>query len=199
MRQLIVASKNQAKWLEIKRMLSDLAYEVRYLGEFKKAPDISETGSTFKQNAEIKALAANHFTDKLCIADDSGLVVEALDGKPGVHSSRFAAVNATDEMNTALLLEKLKNVPTEKRNAFFVCHIAIADKKRIIWNEENICCGKIALRQSEGKYGFGYDPVFIPRGFEKTFADMTPQEKDKLSHRSKALQSAKEFLRHLTT
>lgn len=172
-------------------LLADLPYEVVSLADYPDAPEIEETGFTFRENAVQKASAYAGFTGELTLADDSGLEVDALKRAPGVFSSRFAP---TDPERNAKLLDMLKDVPDEKRTARFRCVIAIADPDT---GGLGLCEGSvkgIIAREPKGTNGFGYDPVFyIPR-LGKHMAELTSAEKNAISHRGKALRKAKEML-----
>ena len=194
MRDLIVATRNGKKLLELKRYLRPLGIKVVSLKDIKGAPHIVEDGSTFKANAVKKALAISRFTGGLVLADDSGLVVDALGGRPGVRSSRFSGEGATDRENNAKLLRLLEGIRACKRGGAFVCAVAIADKGRIVATIEERCGGRIAF-DTRGRCGFGYDPLFLIPKYGKTFGELGAGAKDRMSHRSKALKKAREFLR----
>lgn len=159
--------------------------------DFPLIGDIPESGESFEENALIKARTVSSFTSKPAIADDSGIMVDALGGKPGVFSARFAGVNATDEENNRKLLDLLKNVPLSERGATFVCVIAIVNgvKEHLVRGE----CRGVIIEEPRGEMGFGYDPLFYypPRG--KTFAQMLPHEKMAVSHRGRALRKLREI------
>lgn len=183
--KLHVASHNRHKLREISEILD--GFEV-----VPDNPDVEETGSTFAENALIKvrAIAAKH-KGSWCMADDSGLEVEALDGAPGVHSARYAGEDCDTPRNNALLLKNLEGV--SNRSARFNCTIALTDpsgKEHVI---PGYCTGTIALEPS-GSEGFGYDPLFIPDGYAVSFADLTAEEKNAISHRGRALAQAREIM-----
>ena len=194
MRELTVATRNEKKLRELKRYLRPLGIKVVSLKDVKGAPDIVEDGKTFKDNAVKKALVISRFTGGLVLADDSGLVVDALGGKPGVRSSRFSGDGASNHENNTKLLRLLKGVGAGKRRAQFVCDVAIADKGKIITTIEEHCSGRIAF-DARGRRGFGYDPLFLIPKYEKTFGELGARAKDRMSHRSKALKKAREFLK----
>ncbi|MCD6082877.1 XTP/dITP diphosphatase [Candidatus Aerophobetes bacterium] len=194
--ELVVATRNKDKVREIKELLSDLKVRILTHEDFPNFPSVVEDGKSLKENALKKARAIAKFTGKLALADDSGLEVEALGGAPGVFSSRFAGENATYEDNNQKLLSLLKGVPPEKRGAVFRCVIAIIDPEGREVVVEGVCRGRIT-EKPKGKEGFGYDPVFEPEGSERTFAQMSLEEKNRISHRAKALKKAKEALRKL--
>jgi len=190
-RTLIIATRNKGKVREIKHLLKPIKLKIISLLDLPKLSDIRETGRTFRENAVKKAVTITKRLNCTALADDSGLEVRALGGKPGVRSARYAGPNPT----TGKLCKKLLKAMSGKkdRRARFVCDIAISrpGKKPIII--EGICRGKIADKMI-GSLGFGYDPVFIPSGYKKTFAQMPLTLKNRISHRGKALKKAKAYL-----
>lgn len=190
--ELVIATKNKKKLEEIKDLLNDFDLKILSLADFPDAPKIEEDGLTFKQNAIKKAATIAIYTGKLTLGEDSGLEVNALNKKPGIFSSRFSGLGATDKNNNLKLLRLLRNVPLNRRQARYKCSVALADKKGIVFLFEASCAGMIGLR-SRGKFGFGYDPLFIPRGFDKTFGQLSQEIKRKISHRAKALKKLKAF------
>ncbi|MEN6371149.1 MAG: XTP/dITP diphosphatase [Armatimonadota bacterium] len=196
MKTLVIATNNEAKGKEIARILAGMDYDVRTLRDYPPYPEPEENAGTFAGNAQIKVLAAADHTGSLAIADDSGLVVDALDGAPGVYSSRFAGPNATDEERNEKVLDLLQNVPDDKRTARFVAVAAIAVPGKIIGTVEGKVEGIIA-HEPHGNNGFGYDPIFYVPEFGMTTAEMSAEEKDRISHRGKALHAAREFLERL--
>ena len=188
-KEFILATYNEHKVQELQSILGR-DYTLSSLFGLNKDIKLLETQNTFEGNALQKASMAYEALGIACIADDSGLVVDALDGAPGIFSARFAGEHATDQENLDLLMRNLEGIEAEKRTARFVCVIAVvgADGQQTFRGEVE---GHIAKEQ-KGKQGFGYDPVFIPKGFYNTFSEMTPQQKNELSHRSKALQKLKE-------
>ena len=190
---LVVATRNKDKLREIRALLKGLAVEVFSLDSFKGAPEVIEDGKTLEENAVKKAAQVSEFLKKFTVADDSGLEVDFLNGDPGVYSARFSGKGATYKSNNEKLLRLLKDVQLAKRKACFKCVIAIADKGRIIGIAEGKCGGKIGF-ESKGRSGCGYDPVFIPDSYTKTFAEMGTSRKNKISHRSKALLKAKKII-----
>jgi len=191
--KLIVATRNKDKLREIKELLKGLGVDVFSLDSFKDAPDVIEDGKTLKDNAVKKAVEVSGFLKCLAVADDSGLEVEYLNGEPGVYSARFSGKLATYKSNNEKLLKLLKDVPLSERKACFKCAIAVAHKGKVIGAAEGRCEGKIGF-ESKGENGFGYDSVFTPDGYKKTFAEMAPGKKNKISHRSKALAKAKKII-----
>ena len=194
MRQLVIATKNEKKLHELRRYLKALKADVVSLKDFPDAPRIVENGRNFKENAAKKALIISRFMNGLALADDSGLVVAALGGQPGVKSSRFAGPRKSDRANTRKVLKLLGGLPLNNRKARFICAVAIADKGRIVKLIEQSCSGLIAF-EPRGRHGFGYDPVFLIPKYGRTFGEMGLKAKDRMSHRSKALKRARAFLR----
>ena len=175
-------------------MLASLPLEIISLGDVSGVAPVEETGVTFEENAVLKAEAYALATGEMALADDSGLEVAYLGGRPGVYSARFAGEGATDEENNALLLKLLEGVPPEERNARFVCVIALALPDGKTYTVEGSCPGRIT-EAPRGEKGFGYDPFFFCPEENKTFAEMDLETKGRISHRGKALQKAKELLR----
>lgn len=196
--KLYLATGNLHKLEELRTMLRDagLSIEVHTPAAVGGMPEVEEDQDSFSGNAlkKARALAALLPDDGWALADDSGLRVDALDGAPGVYSARYAGEDATDAQNTAKLLLALDGVEDGRRGAAFHCHLALVcpgGEERVF---EGSCRGSI-LREQAGSGGFGYDPVFAPQGFEKTFAELTSQEKQELSHRGAAMRSLIDWLR----
>ena len=191
---LLVATRNAHKTEEIQRILGP-QFNVTDLAAHPEIPHIAESGTTFQENAILKAVAVSKRMPGFVIADDSGLEVEALGGAPGVHSARYAGMNATDQEKTDKLLEELTRVGATKnaRRARFRCVLALACKGNVLGAFEGIIKGQIADRP-RGSHGFGYDPIFIPDGFQQTFGELAPAEKNQLSHRARALERLRTFL-----
>lgn len=191
--QIVIASRNKKKIEELRRILQGLPIEILSVDDFPHLEEVVEDGNSFEENALKKARYVYQTTGLPALADDSGLEVEALGGKPGVFSARYAGENATDEENVNKLLIEMKEIPEDKRKARFVCCIAFVSSKgeeQVFWGYAK---GKIT-KEPRGKLGFGYDPVFIPEGYKLTFAELPPEEKDRLSHRRKALDKLKKYL-----
>ncbi len=189
-RTIVVATGNAHKLTEIEAILSEVLPEVRFvaLGQLGDFEDPEETGTTFVENAIIKAEAAVAATGLAAIADDSGLVVDALDGEPGVYSARYAGVHGDDAANNAKLLDKLGDTPDAERTARFMSVVALIDASGCVLTGTGACEGVIA-REGRGEHGFGYDPLFLPVDTPgKTMAELTPEEKNAISHRFHALQ-----------
>lgn len=194
--ELVLATRNKKKIEEIRRIAAGLPVSVLSLDDFPGCPETVEDRPTFEGNAGKKALEVARFTGKPALSDDSGLEVDALGGAPGVYSARYApdAESGNDPRNYRKLLRDLENTPDGRRNARFVCCIALVfpdgDVRTFFGRAE----GRIA-REPRGEKGFGYDPVFLPEGFDRTFAEMTAGEKDALSHRGEALRNLAVYLR----
>ena len=187
---VVVATGNMHKLVEIEDILSGVLPGVRFvaLGQLGEFPDPEETGSTFLENAFIKAEAAVEETGLSAIADDSGLVVDALDGEPGVYSARYAGVHGDDAANNAKLLDKLAGVPDGERAARFMSVIALVDASGAVLTGEGACEGVIG-HEGRGEHGFGYDPLFLPNDTPGlTMAELEPAQKNAISHRFHALQ-----------
>ena len=190
-RVFVIASNNEGKIFEMRNKLKDFGIEVISQKEAGINTDVEETGETFEENAIIKAQEIYKITNKPVIADDSGLEVDALEGKPGVYSKRFAGIEATDKDRTNKILELMKNVPEEKRTARFKCVICYIDEK----GEKHIFEGESEGRigyTPKGENGFGYDPIFVYNN--KTFAEMTNEEKNQVSHRGRAINKFLDYL-----
>ena len=183
--KIAIATRNPGKAREIEALVSKVGVELTSLLDLGLS-QVEETGSTFEENAVLKAKALAKQTGLWALADDSGLEVDALGGAPGVRSARFAGDGAGDDENNRKLLDALAAVPQERRGAQFRCVIALASPAQMTWITEGVCRGRIAQAPS-GQGGFGYDPLFVPEGFDKTFAEMTPEEKAEVSHRGIAL------------
>ncbi|AVP68237.1 RdgB/HAM1 family non-canonical purine NTP pyrophosphatase [Rhodococcus hoagii] len=187
--KILVASRNAKKLGELRRVLAAAGIEgleVIGLDEVPEFPETPETGATFEANAIVKAVDGAAATGLPCVADDSGLEVDALNGMPGVLSARWSGRHGDDDANTALLLGQLADVPDERRGAAFVsaCALAIPGQDTVVVRGE--WRGRI-VREPRGDNGFGYDPVFEPEGDRRTSAELSPQEKDAASHRGRAL------------
>ena len=191
---LLVATRNAHKTEEIQRILGP-QFNVTDLAAHPEIPHIAESGTTFQENAILKAVAVSKRMPGFVIADDSGLEVEALGGAPGIHSARYVGMNATDQEKTDKLLEELTRVGATKnaRRARFRCVLALACKGNVLGAFEGIIKGRIADRL-RGSHGFGYDPIFMPDGFQQTFGELAPAEKNQLSHRARALERLRTFL-----
>jgi len=191
--ELVVATRNAGKLKEIRRLLESRGIRVRGLAEFPEAPDVVEDGETFAENAIKKAEAVAQFTSMPCLADDSGLVVDALQGRPGVHSARFSGAEADDQSNNRKLLYEMAAVPEIRRQASFCCVMALCmpgQSPRLFQGRVN---GAILERQ-QGAGGFGYDPLFWLPGYNCTMAELPLDTKNQVSHRGQALRQLVDFL-----
>ncbi len=195
---LLVATGNPGKCREMRRLLSDLPVRILTLSDFPGAPEVEEDGETLEKNAAKKAREQARFSGLDAVADDSGLFVDALDGRPGVHSARYADGEPTSENLCIKLLAEMDGEPEERRQAHFRCCIAMADPEgQIVLRAEGRCDGIIA-EEMAGEGGFGYDPVFYYEPAGRTFAQMAPEEKNAVSHRGRALkQFRRRFARWL--
>ncbi len=193
MNKIVLATRNRHKILEIRTILSDVALEILTLNDFPDVPHLREDGATFQENSLQKAQQVLQHTGLPSLADDSGLEVFYLNGRPGVLSARYAGPNATDELNNERLLGEMRGVAPRRRNAQFHAVITLIQHNRADVTE-GICPGKLA-ESPRGTNGFGYDPIFIPEGFSRTYAELTADEKNQISHRSRALAKMKEVLR----
>lgn len=193
MTRLILATENEHKVREIRELLAGVDIEVTHAGELAEPPSLTETGETFAENAREKALACARATGNLCLADDSGLMVDALGGEPGVRSARYAGEGATQEALIGKLLSALEGLPPDRRTARFVCALSLCAPEAEIGRWEGRVEGRITLQPS-GEEGFGYDPVFLYLPAGVTFAEMAPEEKNAVSHRGRALRQFREDL-----
>ncbi len=196
---IVLATNNPGKVREFARLLGDgldITFET-VAARSGQQLSVEETGTTFRENAELKARATSELTGALCLADDSGLEVDALGGAPGVYSARFAGEGASDEANNEKLLKALAGV--ENRRARFRCVLSLVDpRSRTVHFSEGTCEGVIAA-YARGDDGFGYDPIFLPDGFDgRSFGELSPAEKDSVSHRGRALGALRQSLEALT-
>lgn len=201
---IVLATRNPGKLREIKQVLGDLPVSVISLDELKHIDEPAEEGTSFAENARTKALYYARATGLWCLADDSGLEVNVLGGAPGVRSARYAADacdanadrQAIDAANNSKLLEQLKDVPDKERTARFVCHLALADPNRILIETFDTIEGRIG-REPQGHNGFGYDPLFFVPELGCTTAKLPPEEKNRISHRGKAVMHFASLLKNL--
>lgn len=194
LKKVVLATRNQGKVKEFNRLFAEYGWEGISLAEYEGVPEVVEDGETFEANALKKAIEISTYLNLPALGDDSGLEVDALDGRPGVYSARYAGEEATDEQNWRKLLTELGSVPMEQRTARFRCTLAL-----VIPGEEPIiatgaCEGMIA-REPKGANGFGYDPVFYIPELNKQMAELLPEEKNQISHRAKAMQKLLELLK----
>ena len=183
---VILASRNVKKSREIRDLLDPVGIPLVSVAEFPEAHEVDETGTTFAENAALKATQIAVCLKRWTIGEDSGLRVEALQGAPGVYSARYSDPGATDERNNAKLIAALASVPPEKRGAEYVCHVAVADPTgQVRLSFESTCRGRI-IDTARGVHGFGYDPYFLVREFHQTFGELSPLVKQQISHRARA-------------
>jgi XTP/dITP diphosphohydrolase len=203
--EIVIASKNKGKIKEIRHFFSNILMpqniqKIKWFSfeDFQDFPDVDEGSKSFVENAKLKAQQITEFTGKTALADDSGLEVDALNGNPGVTSSRYAGPNATDDKNRKKLLLELKEISSlEKRSARFKCVMVLCSPGNgFISVSEGVCEGKICFAE-KGENGFGYDSIFIPDGFDSTMAELSNPEKNRISHRGKALEELAKFLKFL--
>ena len=192
--RIIFATGNAGKMKEIRMIMADTGMEVVSMKEAGIAPDIEENGTTYEENALIKARAVAACTDDIVLADDSGLEIDYLGGEPGVYSARYLGEDTSYRIKNATLIQRLEGVPDEKRTARFVCAIAavLPDGREL--TTRAAVEGRIGYEE-KGEHGFGYDPIFYVPKFHKTTAELTEEEKNQVSHRGQALQRMKEELK----
>lgn len=190
---LLLGTQNRGKVAELAVLLEGLPWDVKSLTEFPPVPSPVEDGDSFEANAIKKAEYFSMRFGVCCVADDSGLVVDALGGAPGIHSARYSGENASDVANNAKLLAALADVPESARTARFVCCVAFVRPGAAPHTEMGVAEGRIAF-EPQGKGGFGYDPLFIPEGFSWSFGELEPAEKHAISHRGRALKSLRAYL-----
>ena len=195
--ELVVATRNVHKAREIQHILGQ-DFTVRDLRAYPEIPNIPESGTSFEENAKLKALAASRQLSALVIADDSGLEVDALGGAPGIYSARYAGANATERDKINKLLHELDRVrgTDDRRHARFRCVVALARNGSLLGTFDGIVEGRIA-DEARGDRGFGYDPIFIPQGKEQTFGELPKEVKNAISHRAKAIRALAERLQQL--
>ncbi|KIL34019.1 Nucleoside 5-triphosphatase RdgB (dHAPTP, dITP, XTP-specific) [Bacillus subtilis] len=193
MKEAIIATHNPGKVKEFKEILEPKGYDVKSLAEIGFTEEIEETGHTFEENAILKAEAVAKAVNKMVIADDSGLSIDNLGGRPGVYSARYAGEQKDDQANIEKVLSELKGIEKEQRTARFRCALAVSIPGEETKTVEGHVEGYIA-EEPRGKYGFGYDPIFIVKDKDKTMAELTSDEKNKISHRADALKKLSKLL-----
>lgn len=197
MKHMIIATKNKGKSAEFKAFFSNYGIEAKALLDLKKEmPDIEETGTTFEENAALKAEQIAAILQLPVLADDSGLIIDALDGEPGIFSARYAGEPTNDQANIDKVLCKMQKVTQAKRTARFICVLAIAVPGSETIFRRGYCEGTIASIQV-GKNGFGYDPIFVPEGYHKTMAQLSAAEKNQISHRKHAIAQLDNWMQQL--
>jgi XTP/dITP diphosphohydrolase len=194
---LVVGTRNLKKREEILDILAGLPIEVRDLTSWPEAPEVVEDGTTFEANARKKASELARYLGQWVLGEDSGLVVPALNGRPGVFSARYAGMQGDDAANNARLLAELAPLPDDRREAYYVCNAALADPAgRVLALVEGRCHGRI-IRAARGRGGFGYDPLFLIPEYHRTFGELSARVKHALSHRARALAQLRPILRRL--
>lgn len=188
MSRVVLATNNAKKLAEMRRILGGAGVEVLGLADVTPYPEPAETGTTFEENALIKARACVVATGIAAVADDSGIAVDVLNGMPGVRSARWAGPSASDQDNLDLLLRQIDDVPPPRRGAQFVCALAFVLPSGAEHIVRGVLPGALATEES-GRNGFGYDPIFVPEGHSRTTADMEPADKDAISHRGQAIRA----------
>ena len=191
--ELVLATANPDKQQELKALLGNVGPTILTLENFPEVPDVLEDGSTCQENAIKKATEIARFTGKWALADDTGLEVDALNGRPGVYAARYAGEHATYEDNCRKLLKELEGIPLTQRTARFITVIALSDPRGNVDVAEGILHGRISPKP-QGSHGFGYDPVFYVPDFDNTLAEMSLGQKNQISHRARALKKTKEIL-----
>ncbi|MFG2073598.1 XTP/dITP diphosphohydrolase [Nonomuraea maritima] len=194
--KIVLATRNHGKIAELRRILD--GFDIVGLEEFPSIGEVAETGVTFEENALLKAHAVAQGSGLPAVADDSGLCVDVLRGMPGVFSARWAGRHGDDDANLDLLLAQVSDVPQERLTAHFACAAALAlpsGEERVV---EGVLPGRL-IRARRGGNGFGYDPIFVPDGEERTTAEMVPEEKDAISHRGRAFRALVPIVRELLT
>jgi XTP/dITP diphosphohydrolase len=187
--RLVIGTTNVAKGHELRELLAPYGFQVQTLKDFSNPLDVVEDGDSFAANARKKAVEQARHLEAWVLADDSGLQVDALGGRPGIFSARYAGESATDDDNNARLLEELGDLPIERRSARYFCHVAVADPKGEVRAEaSDVCRGRIAF-EPMGTNGFGYDPLFEVVEFHKTFGQLGSRVKAAISHRARALRA----------
>ncbi|MEN2468046.1 XTP/dITP diphosphatase [Ornithinibacillus sp. JPR2-1] len=197
MKEIVIATKNEGKAKEFKVLFERYGIKATSLLDLEQElPDIEETGSTFEENSALKSEGIANILQIPVMADDSGLVIDALDGEPGIFSARYAGEPKDDKKNIVKVLEKLKDVPTEERTARFVCVLSVSIPGETTIFKKGYCEGTIAFEE-KGSHGFGYDPIFIPDGYNQTMAELGPEEKNKISHRRNAMVQLEDWIQNL--
>lgn len=193
MKTIVIATKNKGKIKEMKDQFRDLPVQIKSLFEFGQLPDAVEDGQNFEENAFIKASFYSKLTKCACLADDSGLEIDVLDKRPGIYSARFSGTHADDKSNNEKMLSEMKKVNADSSAASYKCVLAFVDTSGQKLKAQGECRGLIK-NQPKGDNGFGYDPYFYPKKSTKSMAEMTLEEKDRISHRGKAIRKMKNLL-----
>jgi len=188
-RLLVCGTGNRKKGAELAELLSPWGFTLKTLADYPQAIEVDESGTSFAENAALKASQQAAHLQAWVLADDSGLVVDALDGRPGIYSARFAGPGATDALNRQKLLEELSGVDLPRRTARFVCHVALADPTGRVRAEASGACQGRIIMDERGAHGFGYDPLFEVVEYHRTFGELGPAVKTVLSHRARAIEA----------
>ncbi|QHS23408.1 XTP/dITP diphosphatase [Virgibacillus sp. MSP4-1] len=196
MKTIWIATRNEGKVSEFREMFSKLGYQVKSLNDLAEPVDIEETGDTFEENARIKSETLSEMLQEPVLADDSGLVIDSLNGSPGVYSARYAGNHKSDADNMQKVLDELKDTPEEERTARFICVLAISRPNHKTEFLKGTCEGEIASEPA-GENGFGYDPIFYLPERKKTMAQLSQEEKSKISHRGNAIKQLEKNIREL--
>lgn len=194
---IVLATTNRKKLAEMRQLLEPLGYHLKNLADFPSPPEIDETGTTFLENARLKAIGQARQLGEWCIGEDSGLVVPALNGEPGIYSARFSGPQATDQSNNTLLLERMRDLPVQDRKAYYVSTAVLADPAGNVHIECDGKCWGVIIDSGRGVQGFGYDPLFEIPEYHLTFAELGPTVKGVLSHRARAMEKFKRELQIL--
>ena len=185
---LVLGTRNRKKGIELSELLAPYGFALKTLADFPDSLEVEETGSSFGENAHLKATEQARHLNQWVVGEDSGISVDALDGAPGIYSARFSGENATDQDNNEKMLASLENVALEKRTAHYTCHISLCDPAGVVRADcEAYCRGRIRFTPA-GTAGFGYDPLFEVAEYHRTFGELGDQVKSVLSHRSRAIQ-----------
>lgn len=198
MKKIIIATKNKGKAMEFKELF--MSYQISAISLLDISvdlPDVEETGETFTDNARLKAEKIASILNLPVLADDSGLMIDALDGQPGIYSARYAGENKNDQANMEKVIKELSDIPFDERTARFICVLAIAGPGKDTIFRTGYCEGLIPF-SAKGTNGFGYDPIFVPKGYEKTMAQMDPKEKAEISHRNHALKQLEKWMQGIS-
>ncbi|GGA86098.1 XTP/dITP diphosphatase [Ornithinibacillus halotolerans] len=196
MKELLIATKNKGKAEEFKVFFERYGIIAKSLLDLQEdLPDIEETGETFEENAALKSEGIAKILNIPVLADDSGLVIDALGGKPGIYSARYAGEPKDDKKNIEKVLRELGDLPVEKRTARFVCVLSLSIPGNSTIYKKGTCEGVIGFEE-KGIHGFGYDPIFIPEGYNQTLAELGPDEKNKISHRANAIKQLEEWIQN---
>jgi len=191
--EIILGTRNHGKIAEFRSLLKGMSIRVLSFYDYPNVPTVVEDGKTFQENSEKKARVIAKAAGKIAVSDDSGLVVDYLNGEPGVRSARFVGEKASDRENTRRVLRLMDDVAWDQRSARFVCVICAADPRGKTISAEGSCTGKISF-EMRGSHGFGYDPIFVPDGYQMTMAELEPEIKNQISHRADAMKRFRKVL-----